>query len=87
MTAKVSNRIKHPEAWKFWEEQARNIMGEPDLVHMGNYRIPIPDKSGNFLYAKTVEELWGKFIDSWYNLQGLNAPTVRGKIQFIVNNL
>lgn len=61
-------------------------MEEPDLVHLGNYRIPIPDMSGNFRYADTPEELWSKFIRDWYWIEGLNAPTVRGKIQYIVKN-
>lgn len=81
----MSNSVKHPEAWKFYIEQARNIMEEPDLVHMGNYRIPVPDMSGNFIYADSVEVLWSKFIRIWYEPKlGLNSPSVYGKIQYIV---
>ena len=80
-----SNRLKYPEAWKFYEEQARNIMEEDDLNHLGNYRIPVPDQSGNFIYTKSVEDLWSKFIHAWYDPKlGLNSPSVYGKIQYIV---
>lgn len=54
---KIGNSQKYPEAWKFYEEQARNITGERDLLHMGNYRIPVPNMSGDFIYADTVESL------------------------------
>lgn len=79
------NSIKHPEAWKFYIDQARNIMEEPDLKKLGNYRIPVPDKSGNFIYADTVEELWGNFIQQWYKPK-LNSESLYGKIQYIVEN-
>lgn len=81
----VPNSVKHPEAWNFFEEHARNIMQEPDLVHLGNYRIPVPDRSGNFIYTKTVEELWSRFIEFWYKI-GINSPSMYGKIQYIVQN-
>lgn len=80
-----SNKELHPEAWKFYIEQARNIKEEPDLVHLGNYRIPVPDGSGNFIYADEVEFLWARFIKAWYDpALGLNSPSVYGKIQYIV---
>ena len=41
---RVSNSVLHPEAWAFYEEQARNISGT-HLKHLGNYRIPVPDMS------------------------------------------
>lgn len=81
----MSNAIKHPEAWNFFIEQARNVE-DTDVGYLGKYRIPVPDKSGNFIYAKDTGELWRLFIDAWYNIESLNAPTVRGKIQYIVNN-
>ena len=82
---RVSNSVLHPEAWAFYEEQVRNISGT-HLSHLGNYRIPVPDMSGDFIYASTVESLWCQFIRVWYELKGLNAPTVYGKIQYIVEN-
>jgi hypothetical protein len=81
----MSNSENYPEAWAFFVEQARNIMEEPELVHMGNYRIPVPDMSGNFIYANSPEKLWSKFIRSWYDPKlGINSPSVYGKIQYIV---
>lgn len=82
----MTNDIKHPEAWEFFESQARNITTERELKHLGNYRIPVPDKSGEFIYAEDTRILWLKFIDSWYNIESLDAPTVRGKIQYITHN-
>ena len=82
----MSNAKKHPDAWKFFVEQARNVEGT-DVAHLGNYRIPVPDKSGNFIYAPDSGILWRRFIEAWYTLEGLNAPTVRGKVQHIVKNL
>lgn len=81
----LKNSIKHPEAWQFYIEHARN-MEEEDYPF--KYRIPEPNLSGNFINANSVEMLWSKFIRFWYECQtGLNAPTLRGKIQYIVSNL
>jgi hypothetical protein len=82
----MNNSEQHPEAWDFYEEQARNISDENSINHLGNYRIPNPDMSGKFVYATNVEILWQKFIREWYSIESLNAPTVRGKIQYITNN-
>lgn len=46
----MSNSQKHPEAWNFFIEQARNVENT-DVEFLGKYRIPVPDKSGNFIYA------------------------------------
>ncbi len=80
----AENSKEHPEAFAFFVEQARNITEVLELKHLGNYRIPVPNMSGDFIYSMTVEVLWIKFIKMWYQLEGLNAPTVRGKIQHIV---
>jgi len=81
----MSNSVKHPEAWKFYIEQARNIENEPDISMLGKYRIPVPNRSGLFIYADTVEELWSRFIKSWYEVD-LNSESVYGKIQYIVQH-
>lgn len=81
----TSNAVRHPDTWNFYREEARNIMEEPDLCHLGNYRIPVPDKSGNFIYANEVTELWRLFILAWYR-PALNSPSVYGRIQYIVQN-
>lgn len=83
--SRKKNSELHPEAWAFYIEQARNITGEPELVSLGNYRIPIPDQSGNFIYADEIEQLWPQFIREWYKIS-LDSPSVYGKIQYIVNN-
>lgn len=75
----------YPEAWKFYVEHARNISGEPHLNHLGNYRIPEPNQSGNFIYANVVEELWSSFIRKWYE-PNLRSESLHGKIQYIVQN-
>jgi hypothetical protein len=81
-----SNRFKHPDAWVFYEEQARNIMGEPDLVHLGNYRIPAPDETGNFIYADTPEQLWARFFDAWtFSIH--DSESLHRQIQYIVTHL
>lgn len=79
-----SNAELYPEAWSFYIDQARNIKEEYDINYLGNYRIPEPNRSGKFIYAQTVEELWGKFIDKW-NEPDLNSESIRSKIQYIVN--
>ena len=86
MDNKISNADRHPEAWDFCVKQARNI-SETELSHLGNYSIPVPDESGEFIYSENVESLWFTFIKTWYTIESLKAPTVRGKIQYITNNL
>jgi hypothetical protein len=79
-----SNSELHPEAWKFFIDQARNIMNEPELP--ANYRIPEPNMSGNFIYSDTIEGLWVQFIRKWYE-PNFNSHSVYGQIQYIVENL
>lgn len=62
------------------------MMEELELVHLGNYRIPEPFESGNFIYADDVKELWTKFIYKWNEIR-IDSPSVYGKIQYIVKNL
>ena len=57
---------------------------EPECA-LGKYRIPKPDRSGNFIYANTVEDLWRQFIQAWFE-PNLNSESIRGKIQYIVQN-
>ena len=80
----MSNSKTHPEAWEFYIEQARNIVGT-NLNHLGNYRIPKPNMSGDFIYSSTVEGLWFQFIRAWYDVD-INSHSVYGKIQYIVQN-
>ena len=82
----MSNSEEYPEAWAFYIEEARNIMDVPELNELGNYRIPVPDRSGTFFYADEVTELWLKFIKSFYEVR-FNSESVYGKIQYIVQNL
>lgn len=79
----MSNSIKHPAAWKFYVKQARNIEKESDINHLGKYRIPIPNQSGQFIYANDPAELWSKFIVEWYKAD-LSSESIYGKIQYIV---
>lgn len=80
-----NNSITHPEAWDFYINEARNIEEEPSINHLGKYRIPIPDESGNFIYADDTANLWREFIKEWYKPR-LNSSSVYGKIQYIVTN-
>ncbi len=80
----MRNSEKHPEAWKFYIKHARNMEGEEE-EKIGKYRIPRPDRSGEFIYSECVEGLWRKFIEAWYT-PDLNSECVRSKIQYIVNN-
>lgn len=79
----MRNSKQHPEAWAFYIEHARNIEDEDSLP--GKYRIPKPNRSGDFIYADSVEKLWAKFIQAWYN-PDLNSESIRGKIQYIARN-
>jgi hypothetical protein len=81
-----SNSELYPEAWNFFIDQARNIMNEPILSAVANYRIPVPDKSGEFIYADSPEMLWARFVKKFYE-PNFNSPSVYGKIQYIVQNL
>jgi len=81
----ANNAKEHPEAWRFFIEHARNIKKEKELKHLGLYRIPVPDQSGNFIYANDTGILWYRFIQEWYKV-GINSPSVYGKIQYIVQN-
>jgi hypothetical protein len=81
----MCNSKRHPEAWAFFIEHARNIQGEPDINHLGKYRIPVPDRSGNFIYADDTGILWSKFIEKWYEAN-LDSPSVYGIIQYVVTH-
>ena len=82
----MSNRLMHPAAWTFYSEQARNITKELDLVHLGNYRIPKPDESGDFIYADTVEQLWYRFFDAW-TFSVHDSESLHRQIQYITTHL
>jgi hypothetical protein len=79
----MCNSEKHPEAWKFFVKQARNIENEPAINHLGKYRIPTPNRSGNFLYANDPADLWKIFIVEWCKVD-MNSESLYGKIQYIV---
>ncbi len=81
----MSNKERYPDAWEFFIEQARNIEEEPEINHLGKYSIPVPDKSGNFIYANDVGNLWVQFIKAWEK-PSLTSHSVKGKIQYIVQN-
>ena len=83
--AEQSNSKRYPEAWKFFEGQARNMEGTEE-EHLGKYRIPVPNFSGDFIYADDPGKLWARFIVAWYRIDH-NSHSLYGKIQFIVNNL
>lgn len=82
--AQKSNSEKYPEAWAFFIEHARNMEDEPEVIH-GKYRIPKPDRSGDFLYSHCPGELFWKFKNFFYHVD-INSPSVYGKIQYIVQN-
>ena len=79
-----SNKEKYPEAWSFYVLQARN-MENTDEEHLGKYRIPAPDFSGNFIHADDPGKLWARFIVAWYRVDK-NAHSVYGQIQYIVEH-
>lgn len=81
----MSNRIKYPEAWAFFVEHARNIE-EEDEGKIAPYRIPKPDRSGDFIYADCPGKLFRVFLEHWHK-PSLDSPSVRGKIQHIVKHL
>lgn len=78
------NSELYPEAWAFFIEHARNIT-ETEIAHLGNYSIPKPDKSGDFIYHNDVGMLFQLFKDEFYK-PAPNSPSVYGKIQYIVEN-
>lgn len=80
----ISNAIKYPEAWKFFIEHARNMEDEIESEH-GKYRIPIPDRSGNFIYADCPGVLFLLFKEEFYKPR-LESPSLYGKIQYIADN-
>lgn len=82
----MSNSEKHPEAWAFFIEYARNMEGT-EFVGKGKYRIPYPSPNSalTFIYANDPGLLWMKFIRAWYE-ERIDSPSVYGKIQYIVNN-
>lgn len=81
---KVSNEVKYPEAWKFFEEHARNIEDEEESKY-GKYRIPSPDMSGSFIYADCPGVLFLLFKEEFYKPR-LHSLSVYGRIQYIVRN-
>jgi len=81
----MSNSEKHPDAWEFFIENARNMEKEEEVIY-GKYRIPHPCSTlGDirFIYANDSGELWSKFIEEWYK-PDLNSQSAYGKIQAIV---
>ena len=80
----IDNSKDYPEAWKFFIEYARNIKGCED-EHLGLYCIPHPS-NGTFIYANDVGILFAKLRDIFYT-PSLDAPSVYGKIQYIVQHL
>jgi len=82
-TLTTSNKVKYPECWIFFVEQARNMEGEPESK-MGKYRVPKPDGSGEFIYHNKIEILFQLLKEEWYK-PSLESPSAYGKIQFIVN--
>ena len=81
----MKNSKAYPEAWEFFIEHARNIKNEPDIAHLGDYRISRPDESGKYIYANCPGKLFAIFKDIFYKIS-LDSPSVYGKIQYIVRN-
>ena len=79
---KIHVPTKHPELWRFFEENARNVMGT-DVEKYGKYRIPKPDRSGMFLYADDPKTLLLRLKEEWFK-PSFDSPSIRGKIQAIV---
>ncbi len=82
----MNNSEKHPEAWAFFIEHARNMEGT-EFEEQGKYRIPYPSLTRpiRFIYADDSGYLWGKFIRTWYE-ERLDSPSIYGRIQYIVNH-
>jgi hypothetical protein len=78
------NSKKYPEAWNFFIEHARN-MENTEFERFGKYRIPKPDKSGDFLYHDDVGWLFWYFKEEFYK-PNLNSHSVHGIIQYVVEN-
>lgn len=77
-----SNEEKYPEAWNVFINEARNIQNEPDLNHLGNYRIPHPTQEEEFIYADHPGVLFNKFRMEFYK-PNAKSPSVYGKIQWL----
>lgn len=82
MSEPKCNSEAYPECWAFFIEHARNMKGEPE-AKLGKYRVPKPDRSGDFLYHDNVHTLFQLLKEEWYKIS-LDAPSVYGKIQYIV---
>ena len=80
-----SNSKLYPECWAFFIEYARNMTGT-EFEQQGKYRVPMPDESGNFLYADHPGELFCMLKEEFYK-PSIKSPSVYGKIQYIVQNL
>lgn len=80
----ISNAIKYPEAWEFFIEHARNMEDEPECIH-GKYRIPVPNMSGNFIYADDPGVLFVRFKEEFYKPR-LESHSLYGKIQYIADS-
>lgn len=80
----MCNSKEYPEAWEFFKEHARNVEGEEE-GEIAKYRIPKPDKSGEFIYHNNVGVLFHLFRIEFYK-PSINSPSVYGKIQYIVDN-
>jgi len=77
------NSEKYPEAWAFFIEHTRNIMGLPQFTM--NYRVPKPDMSGDFIYSNDVGMLFYLFRQEFYK-PSINSHSLYGKIQYVVQN-
>jgi hypothetical protein len=84
MSKPKTNSEAYPECWAFFIEHARNMENTTE-VKFGKYRVPKPDRSGDFLYNDKVEELFKDLKYEWYK-PGLESPSVHGKIQYIVEH-
>lgn len=80
----ISNAVKYPEAWNFFIEHARNMEDETESEH-GKYRIPVPDMSGNFIYADDSGVLFQRLCVEFYKPR-FESPSIYGKIQYIADN-
>lgn len=81
---KQSNKDLYPEAWEFFIEHARNMTGT-EFEERGLYRIPVPDLSGDFIYADCPGILFLRFKKEFYKPR-LESHSLYGKIQYIADN-
>ena len=70
----MSNKIKYPDCWAFFEEHARN-QGD-------HYTVPKPDMSGDFLRHKRVEILFQILLQEFYK-PNVKSASLYGTIQGI----